>query len=156
VILIGHSVGSILAVSVLARVLGKSAENRIPNMTFVTLGQCIPLISLIPGAASFRLDLKTLAEYPDVPWLDMAARADALCFSQVNPVEFSGIDSPGVKWPKMQVVRPFKMFSPEKYKRLKRNKLRLHFQYLMSSELQTDYDYFLMTAGPYRMSFSES
>ncbi|MDI1298777.1 hypothetical protein [Methylotenera sp.] len=153
VIVIGHSVGSIVAVSVVARALEKSAEKL--NLSLVTLGQCIPLLSLIPTAEAFRQDLKTLAEHPDVAWLDMVARADALCFSQVDPIKASGIDSSMVRWPKQQIVRPFKMFSPEQYKRLKRNKLRLHFQYLMSSEYQTDYDYFLLTAGSSRLCFSE-
>ncbi len=154
-LLIGHSVGSILAVSVLSRVLEKSFDNPIPNMNLVTLGQCIPLLSLIPGADSFRRDLKIVLEHPDTPWLDMGARADPLCFSQISPAKASGMDTPAVKWPKMHIVRPFNMFHPAQYKRIKRNKLRLHFQYLMSSELQTDYDYFSMTAGPYRLSFSE-
>lgn len=156
VILVGHSVGSILAVSVLARMLENSTENQTRNLILVTLGQCIPLLSLVPNAAAFRQDLKSLAEHPSVPWLDMAARADPLCFSQISPAEALDIDSSAVKWPRMHVVRPFRMFSPEKYKTLRRNKLRLHFQYLMSSELQTDYDYFLMTAGPYRMPLSGS
>ncbi|MDI1307913.1 MAG: hypothetical protein PSV17_00585 [Methylotenera sp.] len=153
VIVIGHSVGSIVAVSVVARALEQSAEKL--NLSLVTLGQCIPLLSLIPSAEAFRHDLKTLAEHPDVAWLDMVARADALCFSQVDPIKASGIDSSMARWPKQQIVRPFKMFSPEQYKRLKRNKLRLHFQYLMSSEYQTDYDYFLLTAGSSRLCFSE-
>jgi hypothetical protein len=31
---------------------------------------------------------------------------------------------------------------------MKRKRLRLHFQYLMASELPADYDYFRITAGP--------
>lgn len=146
VILVGHSVGSILAVSVLARALNILGDQN-GRLSLVTLGQCIPLLSLIPGAVSFREEIKTLAEHPSVPWLDMGARADPLCFSQVNPVKGSGIDSPDAQWPKMHIVRIFKLFPPEKYKRIKRNKLRLHFQYLMSSESQADYDYFMLTAG---------
>jgi hypothetical protein len=154
IILIGHSVGSILAVSVLARVLEKSSNKPISNMNFVTLGQCIPLLSLIPGAEAFRRDLKIVLEHPAVPWLDMVARADPLCFSQASPTQASSADTPAIKWPKTHIVRPFNMFSAAEYKRIKRNKLRLHFQYLMASDLQTDYDYFSMTAGPQRLSFS--
>lgn len=152
IIIVGHSVGSILAVSVLARVLDRHAEVQMRNVTLVTLGQCIPLLSLIPAAVPFRHELKTLVEHPDIPWLDMAARADPLCFSQADTAQVSGIGSPDVKWPRVHIVRPFKMFAPEKYRRIKHNKLRLHFQYLMASDLPTDYDYFLMTAGLDRLS----
>lgn len=154
IILIGHSVGSIVAVSVLARALALSAEKL--NLSLVTLGQCIPVLSLIPSAASFRQDLKTLALQPNIPWLDVVARADPLCFAEVNPISVSGIDSPSVQWPKQQIMRPFKMFSPQQYNRIKRNKLRLHFQYLMSSEYQTDYDFFLLTAGSVRLNVDKS
>lgn len=154
VLLVGHSVGSILAVSLLSRILNSSVES--PKLTLVTLGQCIPLLSLIPAAAAFRHDLKLLAEHPDVPWLDKGARIDPLCFSQIDPVAASGIVSPDLKWPRMHAVRPFRMFSPENYKQIRRDKLRLHFQYLMSSELQTNYDYFLLTAGPVRISLTEA
>ena len=40
-----------------------------------------------------------------------------------------------------------KLFSPAAYRRMKRDFYRLHFQYLMASELTGDYDYFLITAG---------
>src|SRR5690606_12122164 len=107
------------------------------------------LISLMPSATAIRRDLQTLAEESALRWLDMTARADALCFAQANPLEASGIAAAGR--PVAQAVRPFRMFDARTYARLKRNKLRLHFQYLMASDLPNEYDYFRMTAGPGRL-----
>ena len=149
VLLIGHSVGAIVAVALAARLARVLPAGQRGNFTLLTLGHCIPLISLMPTAAAIRRDLRTLAQAEDLRWLDMTARADALCFSQANPLEVSGIAAPGR--PIALVVRPFRMFDARTYARLKRNKLRLHFQYLMASDLPNEYDYFRMTAGPGRL-----
>jgi pimeloyl-ACP methyl ester carboxylesterase len=156
---VGHSVGSMVAVGVAARIAERLPAERRRDVTLVTLGQCIPLLSLLPGAFRFRADLKALADARELPWLDMNARADSLCFAQANPVEVSGVAAAGggqgVR-PLQQVVRPFRMFAPADYARLRRNKLRLHFQYLMASALLNEYDYFRMTAGPDRLHASQS
>ena len=38
-------------------------------------------------------------------------------------------------------------FAAATYNKLKRNKRRIHMQYLMAGELPSDYDYFAITAG---------
>lgn len=43
------------------------------------------------------------------------------------------------------------MFHDATWKKIQRDKMRLHFQYLMASELPNQYDYFRMTAGPNRL-----
>ncbi len=151
VLLVGHSVGSIVAVSLAARMADILTPAQRRNLTLITLGQCIPLLSLMPSAKAFRSDLRRLAKERDMQWLDMNARADSLCFSQANPLDISGITGAGVGRPTAQVVRPFRMFGKKEYARMKRSRQRLHFQYLMASALPNEYDYFRMTAGPRRI-----
>lgn len=151
VLVIGHSVGSILAVCVAARLSRALPGEDRSNLALLTLGQCIPLLSLMPTATAFREELAQLAAAGDMVWLDMIARADALCFSQANPLDISGITGQTIGRPVQQVVRPFRMFNAAEYARLRRDKLRLHFQYLMASALPNEYDYFRMTAGPSRI-----
>jgi len=151
VMLVGHSVGSMISISVAARLLAKSSQ--LSNLKLITLGQCIPLLSLFPNASAFRRDLNAVAVQSDIPWLDIIGRADPLCSYEADPVEVSGIHSSGIKWPQRQDISIFKMYSSESYNRIKLNKLRLHFQYLMSSELKSNYDYFRLTAGPERFSY---
>lgn len=151
ILIVGHSVGSIVAVSVAARVAQLSAVERRRNMVLVTLGHCIPLLSLMPSATACRKDLQTLTREGGVRWIDLIARADALCFAQSNLLDVSGIANAVAKTPVIQVVRPFQMFDAKTYARIRRNKFRLHFQYLMASDLPNDYDYFRITAGPHRL-----
>jgi hypothetical protein len=151
VLVIGHSIGTLLATEVAAHLVDKMPGDQRRNITLVTLGQCIPLLSLIPSAVSFRSNLQRLAEEKDMQWLDMNARADSLCFSYANPLDISGIRGAAIQRPTTQVVRPFRMFNAREFIRIKRNKMRLHFQYLMASELPNEYDYFRMTAGPFRL-----
>jgi hypothetical protein len=151
VLLVGHSVGTIVAASVAARLVRDMEPDKRANITLITLGHCIPLLSLLPSATAFNQELRTLAQAKDLPWLDMAARADALCFSQANLLKASGIGDAANERPTAQPVRPFRMFRTREYARIKRNKLRLHFQYLMASDIPNEYDYFRMTAGPARI-----
>ncbi|WP_029049560.1 hypothetical protein [Cupriavidus sp. amp6] len=150
-LVVGHSVGSIVSVALAARLADALAPAQRRRVTLITLGQCIPLLSLMPSAKPFHQDLKRLAEDRDMQWLDMNARADSLCFSQANPLDISGIKGAKAGRPIQQVVRPFRMFSKQEYARMKRSKQRLHFQYLMASALPNEYDYFRMTAGPSRV-----
>ncbi len=147
VLLIGHSVGTMLAVSVAARVL-RLVPQGLPAHRVVTLGGCIPLLSLIPSAEAFRRDLAALGQVQDLPWVDVAAVADPLCFAGSHPLTISGLTAPCPGQPRLVTARFFRLFSAARYRVLRRNKLRLHFQYLMAGEIAGDYDYFRLTAGP--------
>ncbi|WP_250484043.1 hypothetical protein [Caballeronia sp. GaOx3] len=151
VLLIGHSVGSIVAVMVGARLATAARASERANFALVTLGQCIPLLGMQPSAKAFRAALRTLAGHRELPWLDMNARADALAFSQINPLQASGVAGAAAR-PVEQIVRPFRMFDAATYARMRRDKMRLHFQYLMASDRPDQYDYFRMTAGPNRLA----
>ena len=155
-LIIGHSVGSIVAVCVVARVLAKSATptpgatnpQDLSGFHFLTLGNCIPLLSLMPRAADFRSRLAALAHDPRIPWSDVSAPPDPLCFFQTNPFQVSRIACARAGYPRLCAARVFRMFTPATYRGLRWNKVRIHFQYLMAAELATGYDFFLLTAGP--------
>lgn len=147
VLVIGHSVGTMLAVSVVARLL-RMAPQGLPAHRLVTLGGCIPLLSLMPSAVAFRRDLAEVGSAKRLPWVDVAAVADPLCFAGSHPLTVSGVAAPCQGQPRLVTARFFRLFSAERYRVLRRNKLRLHFQYLMAGEIAGDYDYFRLTAGP--------
>ena len=155
-LIIGHSIGTILAVCVVARLLEKttrplspgSSPVPLPGFHFLTLGNCIPLLALLPAAAAFRNRLALLASAPRIPWSDVSAPPDPLCFFQTNPFTVSNLPCEAPAYPRLCSARVFRMFKPETYKTIRWNKVRLHFQYLMAAELHTGYDFFAITAGP--------
>ena len=141
VLLVGHSVGTILAVHLAALYL-----QRYPTLAakvkLVTLGQCIPLIHGVPQAQLFATHLSLLEKQTKLKWFDFVARADSLAFC--NEQKLAQHDS---SQQSTILVRFFNGFANRRYRQIKRNKLRLHFQYLMATEKVCDFDYFKMTAG---------
>ena len=152
VLLVGHSVGTILTVPLVAELLKLEPELGLRGPTFglVSLGNCLPLVSLLPGSGKLRADLKTVATAPGVRWLDFSARRDGASVTQVDPLKVSGISRPaGIPIrPQQFPVRIVKMFPPDVYSVIKKDIFRIHFQYIMAGELLTDYDFFAITAGP--------
>lgn len=146
VLVVGHSVGTQLAVSVAARVMRLEPGAR---LSLLTLGHTIPLQSLQPGAEKFRAELVEVAGNPNVDWIDVSAAIDSACFPLTDPVTTSGLaQADGANpSPKLVSARFPKLFTPATYARLRRQFQRAHFQYLMAAELSGDYDYFLITAG---------
>jgi len=161
VLLVGFSVGSMLAASVLARVLQKcrqhgdaadmAAAERM--LALLTLGQCVPLLGLMPQAQVFRQELAVLASATGLCWTDYSAPGDWGSFALVDPLRICRVAPPGkpALAPRMLSPRFHTLFAPQDYALLKRDKRRLHLQYLMAAPLAGDYDYFRLTAGPARL-----
>lgn len=154
VLLVGHSSGSMLAISTLAHSL-RSMPTRntqqdvpapMPQISLLSLGHWTPMLSSLPGANGFRVDLRTLASAADVQWIDFGAPADGCCFALCDPLAAAHIPDP-VNRPKLLSPRFAELFSKERYKQLKKNRFDLHFQYIKSGELTSDYDYFAISAG---------
>lgn len=154
IILVGHCVGSMLAVDVMAKIISADYACLNSRLSVLTLGQCIPYLSYAPKAIHFRQALQQFAYNKIFPWFDMGAIADPLCFQQVNPAMAEGITQIDKTVPYRFTVRPYKMFTAEKYKALKKNKLHMHFQYLMAADIKTDFDYFEIVTGPVNKIYS--
>ena len=152
VLVVGHSVGTILTVPLVVELLKREPELGLhgPAFGLVSLGNCLPLVSLLPGSEKLREDLKTVATAPGVRWLDFSARRDGASVTQVDPLKVSGISRPpGIQVrPQQFPVRIVKMFPPDVYAVIKKDIFRIHFPYIMAGELLTDYDFFAITAGP--------
>ena len=149
VLVVGFSVGSILSVSSVARALTGVDLPARPALSLMTLGHCIPMLGLLPQAASFRDELKVLAAESTLRWIDFSSLTDWGSFAMVDPVHACRITLPdGQKYnPTMRSPRFHTQFAAATYDKLRRNKRRIHMQYLMAGELPSDYDYFAITAG---------
>jgi hypothetical protein len=150
VLLVGHSSGCIMATNTLAHCLALPAPNtnKATQLSFVTLGQCLPMLSSLPAAHAFRTQLQTLSHQAALLWVDFSAPADGCCFALVNAVEVAvpahqrGQCAPKLLSPKLQTL-----FSPTDYQALRKKRFDLHFQYIKAGRIAGDYDYFALTAG---------
>jgi hypothetical protein len=152
VLVVGHSSGAIMAAIIVARALRRlpSREEPVaPVLSLLTLGQWIPLLGLLPQALAFRTELAELATAPGLDWVDFSAPPDGCCFALTDPVAGSGVAPAGrlTDRPKLLSPRFAEMFDPADYQALRRDKFKLHFQYLMAARRAVEYDYFRITAG---------
>ena len=144
VLVVGHSSGAIMAAAILARALRRSPQlgsGAGQALSLLTLGQCIPLLALLPAAVGFRRELELLGSTQQLDWIDFSAPPDGCCFALVDPLASCGLP-PVPDRPKLLSPRFAEMFSPVDYRKLRDHKLKMHFQYLSASTHATAYDYF--------------
>jgi hypothetical protein len=149
VLIVGHSSGANMAVSLLARLLRSkpAAASRVPSWALLTLGSSIPMQGLIAQEEEFRSELVFLSKFDGLPWVDVSASQDVASFAALNPVHASGIASgiAGARRPRVLSGEFRKILTAKTYDRATWNLFRMHFQYLMAQELPHENDYFSIT-----------
>ena len=148
VLVVGHSSGAHLAVSILSDLLREGLPPNAPPLSFMSLGQVVPMVSFLPRAQRLRADLAYLCTRTDVTWVDVTAPGDGCAFALCDPVSVSGVAVPGKRWPLVISAAFTQSLSPERWRELRWRFFRLHFQYLCAFDRPKDYDYFAITAGP--------
>ncbi len=150
VLVVGHSSGAHLAVSVLSDLIraGQVPEHG-PVLSFLSLGQVVPMVSFLPEAKRLRRDLAYLCQRDELAWVDVTAPGDGCAFALCDPVSVSGVaPETGKKWPLVLSAAFTQTLSAERWRELRWKFFRLHFQYLCAFDNPGAYDYFKITAGP--------
>ena len=150
VLIVGHSSGAHLAVSILADLIrqGRVRENG-PRLSLLTLGHVIPMVSFLRKADRLRADLNFLCQQDGLAWVDVSAPGDGATFALCDPAAVTGVaPENGHKHPLILSAAFSQTLSQAKLKELGRRFFRLHFQYLCAFDRPGDYDYFKVTAGP--------
>lgn len=168
VLVVGHSSGAHLGVSILSDLLraglpqhraeGRAAD-RVPDrpaLGFLSLGQVVPMVSFLPRAGRLRADLNYLSQSRDLSWVDVTAPGDGCAFALCDPVAVSGVAPANPADPQTDLqTGPLilsaafsQTLSPERWQALRWRFFRLHFQYLCAFDRPGTYDYFRITAGP--------
>lgn len=152
VLVVGHSSGAYIAVSVLADLIraGRVPAHG-PALSLLTLGHVVPMISFLPMAGRLRADLAFMGGQ-DIPWVDVTAPGDGCAFALCDPVAVSGVAQAGKRWPLVISAAFTQTLSEARRRALKWRHFELHFQYLNAFDTLPDapdaYDYFRITAGP--------
>ena len=152
VLVVGHSSGAHLAVSVLAQLLrdgrGPWQGPGAPVLSFLSLGQVVPMVSFLPDADDLRRDLRDLSTRDSLTWVDVTAPGDGCAFALCDPVSVSGVAPANKRWPLVLSAAFTQTLSPERWRALRWRFFQLHFQYMCAFDCPGDYDYFQITAGP--------
>ncbi|MFN3845143.1 MAG: hypothetical protein ACK4RZ_04855 [Paracoccaceae bacterium] len=148
VLVVGHSSGAHLAVSILADLIRRGLPANHAALSFLSLGQVVPMVSFLPKAQRLRADLHYLSARPEVTWVDVTAPGDGCAFALCDPVSVTGVAPADKKWPLVISAAFTQTLSPARWKALRWRFFRLHFQYLCAFDRPGDYDYFQITAGP--------
>lgn len=149
VLLVGHSSGAHLGVSILADLIrnGRVPEDG-PTLGFLSLGQVVPMVSFLPKAHRLRQDLHDLSRCLELTWVDVSAPGDGCAFALCDPVAVTGVAPEGKTWPLVVSAAFTQTLSADRWSELRWRFFRLHFQYLCAFDRPGDYDYFQITAGP--------
>ena len=96
ILIVGHSSGTILAISALARAITQCPPlfRHKAKIALLTLGQCTPMLSLLPRATRFRQELAVLAQQKDLLWVDLSSNTDQICSPKVDQFAICDIAVP--------------------------------------------------------------
>ena len=151
VLIVGHSTGAQAVVSILA--MAEDIDPEFPhtgtNVSLLTLGSSIPMLSWQVQAGWFRAQLEAVANMKDLTWVDFTAAQDGACFALFDPVENSGLKhrDPKNPSPKLLSIKLFELYSKSRFQIVRRNWFQIHFQYLSAGEKLGSYDYFAIVCG---------
>jgi hypothetical protein len=148
ILVIGHSLGAVLAVDLLDRALKLDpplGRNKIP-VTFISIGSSILKIGLHSKAIRFRTMMERVARSPAIFWGDYQARVDLLNFYNRRPMAEMGLSIENEAT--VRLVEIGQMLDRDMYRRIRLHFYRLHCQFVSGNDRRTSYDYFMLICGP--------
>ncbi len=150
IVLVGHSLGAMLALDVLDRALSQDGEfgRHGAAVCVLTVGATIPKFALHPAARRLREVSARIAAAPSIFWAEYQARDDIISFYKFDPVALLRVGERLTGNPVIRRVQVHQMLTPQSLSRYRRNYLRLHYQPVMANDQRAPYDYFLMVCGP--------
>ncbi|WP_173272544.1 hypothetical protein [Thiosulfatimonas sediminis] len=125
VVLVAHSVGTILCLSIMAEL---AEEGLGEGLTVVTLGHCVSGVSILPEAIWFNDKLKRIS-LRQFKWIDVTSGKDAVTFYKVTPAYHAEI------LPDLTLSAGFhEIFDKRFYASLKWDFYQIHFLYLYNPQ----------------------
>ncbi len=148
IVLVGHSLGAVQVIDVVARAkkIDPQFGKNNPPIRILTVGSSLLKIGLHPGADYLRRATKEVANDPNFYWVEFQALSDMVNFYKSNPVGDIGLPLTGS--PTVQIVRIKHMLKKDTYNGLKRDFFRVHRQFVMGNEQRYFYDYYMICCGP--------
>jgi hypothetical protein len=139
IVLVGHSLGAILAMTTLRRYLDLRPGLR--PVTFATLGNIVPFYTWIePGRLALREGAE-VARSALVDWIDVTSGSDPASACRLGPLVGADVSVP--RWdPEFH-----RILTPERFRYIRRRPLDFHFQYLKSADRADAFDLIRMMSS---------
>lgn len=148
VVITSHSIGTNLAVHVIGHLL-EVRPNLFAgrNVAFVTLGGALLQCAFMKSALILRERVGWIARLRNVEWLDVQCLTDIVNFYRSSTFALCG--HADIQPAAVRLIRFKRMLDPEHYRRIKGDMLRVHRQYVLGPDRRADFDFTLLTAGPF-------
>ena len=117
VLVVGHSSGVHWGVSILSDLIrsdGVSVNG--PMLSFLSLGQVVPMVSFLPKAYRLRADLQFLSTQESITWVGVTAPGDGCALALCDPVSVSGVATDAKRWPLVFSAALSQALSPARWK----------------------------------------
>jgi hypothetical protein len=150
ILIVGYSAGSIVATGLLVELSRLLPPEQQSKLALLTLGNCIPAAACLPAGHALRQDLQSLAQQGSF-WLDITSPTD---WGSIQGLDAASRYAQMPASPLRQQLSPrfHTLFTRASYEALRKDKYRVHQQYLLCTELLGDspqaYDYFALLCGP--------
>lgn len=138
IIFLAHSVGTVYIPQLINMISGQEDGNK-KISTAITFGSILPFLYLTNKKWLF--DELTDLSNKNIPWHDFSAKSDALCFFCTDLYKLCGISGASVY---LHNLRFASYFKPFRWKRLRSNKLLVHFLYFKKYDQGAKYNFFEM------------
>jgi len=148
ILLVGHSLGAVLAVDLINKILALQPALGLGGrrVAFLTIGSSVLKIGLHRDASDFRAAVERVASAPGVFWGDYQARVDIMNFYGTDPMVEMALIPNGR--PVVRLVEIGRMLEHAMYRQLRLRFFRLHCQFISGNDRRAEYDYFMLVCGP--------
>jgi hypothetical protein len=143
-IVVGHSLGAVIAVDLLDMVVARQPEGS--RLGFASIGASILKIGFHRKAMRLKDGLSRIASSSRLFWVDYQALNDVMNFYKSKPLKLLGLKGQEAV---TQIARIRRMLEPAIYNKISLDFFRLHCQFISGNDRRAGYDYFMMICGPF-------
>lgn len=156
IMVVGHSLGALVAIKTLARALRHDADltGGDARVSLLTLGSVAPHVAAQggEGAEHFADEVATVAMDEDLTWVDVVSPRDWFCFGDADPALLMTDGRAGLRSPRRLSAR-FGRSAPHPDDPSPRFRaMGLHMKYLLSHDRNGGFDFFALASGPAPLS----
>lgn len=149
IIIVGHSFGSLWAVSALSKALTQEPELlKNKKIRFLALGSSMLKIALAPAAKFMRDHWQKVMSEPNLFWHEVQTKDDLIAFYKCDPFKALKIKVPETQYT-ITKIRFSKGMAKKRYRSMRKSFYRTHRQYILYYDKRVDFDYMMRLFGPF-------